>query len=169
MHVYLYTYLLYFFASALSLTLSPPSPCRSHALQVPKGSVLFLNNLIPHRSLNNMSDHIRWSFDLRFQRPDEPVGFCMYCAIQDLCFRFYLPYRYLILIYSPTFSHVVCVRWNQGRAPAARGRSSRLSHRLGAVGGAEQADRAARHAWLESRRARARMGARTEHRAPATV
>eukprot|EP00042_Codosiga_hollandica_P030584 m.178680 g.178680 ORF g.178680 m.178680 type:complete len:365 (+) comp53396_c0_seq1:3-1097(+) len=38
------------------------------------GSVLFLNNLIPHRSLNNTSDMIRWSLDLRWQRPDQPNG-----------------------------------------------------------------------------------------------
>lgn len=44
--------------------------------EVPKGSVLFLNNLIPHRSLNNASDKIRWSFDLRWQRSNEPDGFC---------------------------------------------------------------------------------------------
>ncbi|EGD83021.1 hypothetical protein PTSG_12054 [Salpingoeca rosetta] len=42
---------------------------------VPKGSVLLLNNLIPHRSLNNMSPNIRWSFDLRWQSPHEPTGF----------------------------------------------------------------------------------------------
>ncbi|KAK9903937.1 hypothetical protein WJX75_000915 [Coccomyxa subellipsoidea] len=43
--------------------------------EVPFGSVLFLNNLIPHRSLDNMSDQIRWSLDLRWQRPDLPNGF----------------------------------------------------------------------------------------------
>jgi hypothetical protein len=43
--------------------------------EVPFGSVLFLNNLIPHRSLENLSDNIRWSFDLRWLRPDEPNGF----------------------------------------------------------------------------------------------
>ena len=35
--------------------------------EVPRGSVLLLNNL---------SSHIRWSFDLRWQHPDEPCGFC---------------------------------------------------------------------------------------------
>jgi hypothetical protein len=39
-----------------------------------KGSVLFLNNLIPHRSTENDSDIIRWSIDLRWQRPDEVSG-----------------------------------------------------------------------------------------------
>ena len=43
--------------------------------EVPFGSVLFLNNQIPHRSLNNTSNKIRWSFDLRWQRPDQPNGF----------------------------------------------------------------------------------------------
>lgn len=43
--------------------------------EVPKGSVLFLNNLVPHQSTANTSSNIRWSLDLRWQRPDEPDGF----------------------------------------------------------------------------------------------
>lgn len=43
--------------------------------EVPKGGVLFLNNLVPHRSLENYSDGIRWSLDLRWQRPGEDNGF----------------------------------------------------------------------------------------------
>ncbi|CAL5220437.1 g2452 [Coccomyxa viridis] len=43
--------------------------------EMPFGSVLFLNNIIPHRSLDNMSGQIRWSLDLRWQRPNEPNGF----------------------------------------------------------------------------------------------
>jgi len=39
------------------------------------GSVLLLNNVIPHRSLPNYSDGIRWSLDLRWQRGGEPNGF----------------------------------------------------------------------------------------------
>jgi Phytanoyl-CoA dioxygenase (PhyH) len=39
-----------------------------------KGSVLLLNNLIPHRSTENYSDRIRWSIDLRWQKPGEPSG-----------------------------------------------------------------------------------------------
>ncbi|XP_071163553.1 phytanoyl-CoA dioxygenase domain-containing protein 1 homolog [Mytilus edulis] len=42
---------------------------------VPYGGMLLLNNLIPHRSLPNMTKQIRWSLDLRWQRPDEPAGF----------------------------------------------------------------------------------------------
>jgi hypothetical protein len=38
------------------------------------GSVLFLNQLIPHRSLENRSDKIRWSVDLRYQDPKQPSG-----------------------------------------------------------------------------------------------
>ena len=44
---------------------------------VPLGSVLLLNNLIPHRSLNNASEEIRWSIDLRWQRPDKPSGYAL--------------------------------------------------------------------------------------------
>ena len=43
--------------------------------EVPYGSVLLLNNLIPHRSLPNYSDRVRWSLDLRWQRAGEPNGF----------------------------------------------------------------------------------------------
>lgn len=43
--------------------------------EVPRGGVLFLNNLIPHRSLNNLSDGVRWSLDLRWQVPGLPCGF----------------------------------------------------------------------------------------------
>jgi hypothetical protein len=42
--------------------------------EMKKGSVLLLNNLIPHRSLENYSDIIRWSIDLRWQRPGEISG-----------------------------------------------------------------------------------------------
>lgn len=41
---------------------------------VKKGSMLLLNNLIPHRSTENYSDTIRWSIDLRWQRPNELSG-----------------------------------------------------------------------------------------------
>ena len=39
-----------------------------------KGSILLLNNLIPHRSTENYSDIIRWSIDLRWQKPGETSG-----------------------------------------------------------------------------------------------
>lgn len=39
-----------------------------------KGDVLFLNQLIPHRSLENLSDVVRWSLDLRWQDPALPSG-----------------------------------------------------------------------------------------------
>lgn len=41
---------------------------------VDEGSVLFLGNTIPHRSLDNFSQKIRWSLDLRWQKYDEPNG-----------------------------------------------------------------------------------------------
>ena len=39
------------------------------------GSVLFLHQLVPHRSLENFSDDVRWSVDLRFQNPNDEAGF----------------------------------------------------------------------------------------------
>jgi len=41
---------------------------------MPMGSVLLLNQLVPHRSTENRSDRIRWSVDLRWQRPGEKTG-----------------------------------------------------------------------------------------------
>ena len=41
---------------------------------MPMGSILLLNQLVPHRSTENRSDRIRWSVDLRWQRPGEPHG-----------------------------------------------------------------------------------------------
>ncbi len=43
--------------------------------EMPMGSLLLINQLIPHRSTENFSDKIRWSVDLRWQRPGEPSGF----------------------------------------------------------------------------------------------
>jgi len=43
--------------------------------EVPFGGMLLLNNCIPHRSLENYSDKIRWSLDLRWQDPSKPTGF----------------------------------------------------------------------------------------------
>eukprot|EP00914_Ancora_sagittata_P010939 GHVO01021381.1.p1 GENE.GHVO01021381.1~~GHVO01021381.1.p1 ORF type:complete len:364 (+),score=40.16 GHVO01021381.1:127-1218(+) len=42
---------------------------------VPYGGVILFNNMIPHRSLENESDRVRWSLDLRWQKSDQPVGF----------------------------------------------------------------------------------------------
>ena len=39
------------------------------------GSVLFLHQLVPHRSLENYSENVRWSVDLRFQNPNDKAGF----------------------------------------------------------------------------------------------
>jgi ectoine hydroxylase-related dioxygenase (phytanoyl-CoA dioxygenase family) len=39
------------------------------------GSVLWLQNMIVHRSTENLSDKVRWTCDLRYQRPGEPTGF----------------------------------------------------------------------------------------------
>ena len=43
--------------------------------EIPLGGVLFISNCIPHRSLENYSEKIRWSLDLRWQDPDKPSGF----------------------------------------------------------------------------------------------
>lgn len=58
-----------------------------------KGSLLLLNQLVPHRSTENLSDKIRWSIDLRWQRPGEPSGFegikeCIRMRSADPDFRF---------------------------------------------------------------------------------
>ncbi len=42
--------------------------------EVRVGSVVFLNQLIPHRSLENYSTAVRWSIDFRWQNPHLPTG-----------------------------------------------------------------------------------------------
>ncbi|PVD25798.1 hypothetical protein C0Q70_13458 [Pomacea canaliculata] len=42
---------------------------------IPYGGMLLLNNMVPHRSLGNISNDIRWSLDLRWQTPEKSVGF----------------------------------------------------------------------------------------------
>ncbi|RUS73825.1 hypothetical protein EGW08_018418 [Elysia chlorotica] len=43
-------------------------------LPIKKGSFIIFNNLVPHRSLPNKSEEIRWSLDLRYQKPGLPEG-----------------------------------------------------------------------------------------------
>lgn len=42
---------------------------------VPYGGMLLLNNMIPHRSLPNMSKQIRWSLDLDGRHRITPLAF----------------------------------------------------------------------------------------------
>ncbi len=42
---------------------------------VPKGGALLLTNRTPHRSIENSSDVIRWSMDLRYQTASLPTNF----------------------------------------------------------------------------------------------
>jgi ectoine hydroxylase-related dioxygenase (phytanoyl-CoA dioxygenase family) len=42
---------------------------------VPKGGALLLTNRTPHRSIENVSDVIRWSMDLRYQSATLPTNF----------------------------------------------------------------------------------------------
>lgn len=41
---------------------------------IPYGGFLLFNNTIPHRSLENFSDQVRWSVDLRFKKTGLPNG-----------------------------------------------------------------------------------------------
>jgi ectoine hydroxylase-related dioxygenase (phytanoyl-CoA dioxygenase family) len=43
-------------------------------LPVQSGGVVILDPLTPHASLDNHSQHFRWSFDLRYNRTGEPTG-----------------------------------------------------------------------------------------------
>lgn len=42
---------------------------------VPYGGFVLFHNLTPHRSLENVSNDVRWSVDLRWQSPREDFGF----------------------------------------------------------------------------------------------
>lgn len=44
------------------------------ALPVRAGGIVILDPLTPHASLPNISDGIRWSFDLRYNRTGQPTG-----------------------------------------------------------------------------------------------
>lgn len=52
---------------------------------VPYGGFLLFSNIIPHRSLPNISNDIRWSIDLRWQSPFENYGF--YDIAEGIVFR----------------------------------------------------------------------------------
>jgi ectoine hydroxylase-related dioxygenase (phytanoyl-CoA dioxygenase family) len=43
-------------------------------LPVRKGDVIFIHKEIPHRSLPNRTDKVRWSIDLRYQKTGTPTG-----------------------------------------------------------------------------------------------
>jgi phytanoyl-CoA hydroxylase len=47
---------------------------RAISLPVKSGGVLILDPMIPHSSLANSTQGIRWSFDLRFNRTGQPTG-----------------------------------------------------------------------------------------------
>jgi len=54
----------------------PDQLLESRAVPLPMkaGSVLFMHRLTQHSSLSNLSDTIRWSFDLRYQPDGQPTG-----------------------------------------------------------------------------------------------
>lgn len=47
-------------------------PVESFPIEMRAGDVLFLTNITPHCSKENSSDHVRWSFDLRYQSLSAP-------------------------------------------------------------------------------------------------
>ncbi|SDY89336.1 Ectoine hydroxylase-related dioxygenase, phytanoyl-CoA dioxygenase (PhyH) family [Jannaschia faecimaris] len=49
-------------------------PARARALPVRRGGVVLLHPMVPHASLDNLSDGFRWSFDLRYQVTGQPTG-----------------------------------------------------------------------------------------------
>jgi len=44
------------------------------SMPMPRGDVLFLHRLTMHASHPNVSDHVRWSFDLRYNPIGQPTG-----------------------------------------------------------------------------------------------
>ena len=48
------------------------------SLPMKKGDVLLMHKLIPHRSIPNRSESIRWSLDLRYQQTGLPTGRSFY-------------------------------------------------------------------------------------------
>jgi len=52
------------------LRLKTPPVCA----ECPKGGVIFMTKLTPHRGLPNVSDLVRWTIDLRYQKTGTPTG-----------------------------------------------------------------------------------------------
>lgn len=52
----------------------PKSEAEAIPVPMPLGGVLFLSNLTPHCSMENTSDTVRWSLDLRYQSADVPTN-----------------------------------------------------------------------------------------------
>jgi hypothetical protein len=52
--------------------LLPEVPARP--VPVRKGGVIFMHRHTPHRSTPNLTDRVRWSLDLRYQRTGTPTG-----------------------------------------------------------------------------------------------
>lgn len=50
----------------------PANPRHAITAACPRGGVVFMTNRTPHCSTPNVSDHIRWSVDLRFKAADVP-------------------------------------------------------------------------------------------------
>src|SRR6185295_10719630 len=50
----------------------PADPRQAITAACPRGGVVFMTNRTPHCSTPNISDHIRWSVDLRFKAADVP-------------------------------------------------------------------------------------------------
>ncbi len=50
----------------------PADPRHAITAACPRGGVVFMTNRTPHCSTPNISDHIRWSVDLRFKAADVP-------------------------------------------------------------------------------------------------
>jgi len=48
------------------------------SIPMKKGDVLLMHKLIPHRSIKNQTNTIRWSMDLRYQRTGTPTGRSFY-------------------------------------------------------------------------------------------
>lgn len=42
--------------------------------ECPKGGLVIMNKYTPHKGTPNVSDIVRWSIDLRYQRTGEPTG-----------------------------------------------------------------------------------------------
>ena len=76
--------------------------------EVPFGGVLFLNNSLPHRSLENYSDKVRWSLDLRWQHPDKSNGFYVSFFSVLMCLA-----AVRILLHLITLSQCANLRYTQ--------------------------------------------------------
>lgn len=99
--------------------------------ECPKGGVVFMNKMTPHRGLVNESDKVRWNIDLRYQKTGTPTGRSFYPDF---------PVRSKKDILQMAKSHelwanswIECLEKGKGKAFHPRAKPNKVSEQLATV------------------------------------